>query len=129
MAEACAASQSGREEAAKVVQLGTQLEQQELELVCKSIEHDLQLYHVWVTKTGDRKAAMYFAKLSWSKERSIKAKKVASDAFESTSPHYRLCMETLPAKPQEAMAKIWDTVQHVSKLHHIDLREVVCCLL
>ena len=69
-----------------------QIEQQEWNMALASLQHDLDLYQVWLTRSRDREAAMFHQNLQWRLTRQSKAKSIAeclmSPGSESCQFHF-----------------------------------------
>ena len=67
------------------VQAG-ELERQSFDLAVSTVKHDLDLYRVWLTRSRDREASVYFQELQHAQSRKKQARLVASDVMDRGAP-------------------------------------------
>lgn len=77
-----------------------QLEKQEYELCQGNIQHDLDVYRIWLNRSRDREAAMYHQSLQHSQLRKVKAKEIAQGVLTPGHPTGRVQLEVLGATSQ-----------------------------
>ena len=72
-----------------------QLERQELDLLLKSIQFDIDAYKVWFTRSVDRESAVYYRSLQHRGNRINKARNIAKQLLSQGNANYRASFEEL----------------------------------
>ena len=104
-----------------------QLERQEWDMALASMQHDLDLFKVWLARSHDREAAMYHQGLQWRLSRVNKAKEMAESLMSSTSESgiYHLAVCENASEVSKQVGQIQKKICRLEQISNENLLTVV----
>lgn len=101
-----------------------ELDRQSYDLACSQIQHDLNVFKVWLTRSRDREAAVYFQELAHAQSRKKQAGEIARSLMDRGSAAWRIEFHTL-ATATECHAQVQSMKNQLVRMENLSGPEAV----
>ena len=96
----------------------TELERQSFDIAVQTFQHDLQQYKIWLSRSRDREAALYYQELSHAQARKKQALQIAAGVMDRASPSWRVEL-THVQSPSESLKRVQSMKQQIAKMENL----------
>ena len=107
----------------------SQIERQAFDLAISAMNHDVDFFKLWLSKSRDRDGAIYHQDLSWKLSRRNRTKEYADHVTSRSSESWAMDLVCLESAAQGLKA-CQDVLKHISRIEHVapDQIQVLCLL-
>lgn len=105
----------------------TELERQSFDIAMQTFQHDLQQYKIWLSRSRDREAALYYQELSHAQARKKQALQIAGGVMDRTSSTWRVEVARLES-PNESLKHVHSMKQQSAKMENLGSGDSVLTL-